>query len=105
MWTGHTDRTIRKYILKDRLMTGESGFPMTSAHLRLLVKNYRDASKCIKRMFKSNLPGMNSEYYCLARHKGDISKRFAENHKRGKVAVSAAEIYNYFDNLERIVMR
>ena len=93
--------TAEESALEQCLLKGaEWGFPLRSQDCAQTVKSYLDRRGRVEKVFKISTPGRDWTRRFLKENK-DVTKRFCENIKRSRAAVSPTIVKEYFDNLQR----
>ncbi len=88
------------FIVKRLQICGEWGYPLDSFALRMLIRDYLNASGKVIKRFKNNTPGKDFAYSFLDRHKKELSVKMCQNIKRSRAAVSPETLNEYFQRLE-----
>jgi hypothetical protein len=93
---------LEEEVLVSRIVLfGQYNYPVSKRHLRDMVKAYLDKKR--DTIFKDNRPGKNWVKAFLKRHADQVVVRTPTNIRRSRVAVSPAEIRQYFANLAQEV--
>lgn len=88
------------FIVKRLQICGEWGYPLDSFALRMLIRDYLNASGKVAKKFKNNTPGKDFAYSFLNRHKKAISEKMCQNIKRNRASVSPETLNEYFQRLD-----
>ncbi|KAJ8712264.1 hypothetical protein PYW07_005106 [Mythimna separata] len=92
-----------KAILKSAAKCSDWGYPLTLLDLRFFAKAFLDKKGRVVTKFENNLPGVESAYSLLRRHKDEYSQRVSSNIKKARAKVSHDSINKYFDNLTPVI--